>query len=133
VSTHGGNQETVDRAVTRLRAESRNVARWSPKTDDPTDSHAGRFETSCLLAIQPESVRQDRFEPGNTSPISELMPRLRRSGISGVSPSGVLGDPTGASASLGAELLDRWTADLVLTARANFPAIVNDSAGRSRG
>ena len=40
------------------------------------------------------------------------MPRLRREGVRAVSPNGVLGDPTGASAAEGRELLDRAAAEL---------------------
>jgi creatinine amidohydrolase len=45
--------------------------------------------------------------------VAELMPALRDSGVRAVSPTGVLGDPTGASAAEGAALLDAATADLV--------------------
>jgi creatinine amidohydrolase len=48
---------------------------------------------------------------GETRPIGELMPWLRREGVRPVSPTGVLGDPAGASAGEGkallAELVDR--------------------------
>lgn len=117
VSTHGGNRDTVVRAVRKLQSESRRVASWFPEGGDPTDSHAGRAETSCELAIRPGAVRQDRLRPGNTSPLRDLLPSLRRSGVASVSPSGVLGDPRSSSASTGEELLRHWTADLVLTVR----------------
>jgi creatinine amidohydrolase len=41
------------------------------------------------------------------------MPALRTRGLAAVSPNGVLGDPTGATATEGYELLDRLAADLV--------------------
>jgi len=50
---------------------------------------------------------------GNTAPLAELLPALRAGGVRSVSPTGVLGDPTGASAAEGAALLDAATADLV--------------------
>ena len=117
VSTHGGNRDTVLRVVMKLRSESRHVASWVPEGHDPGDSHAGWAETSCELAIRPGAVHQDRLQPGNTSPLTDLLPSLRRSGVASVSPSGVLGDPRGSSASGGEELLRRWTDDLVLTVR----------------
>ena len=40
------------------------------------------------------------------------MPALRAGGVSAVSPNGVLGDPTGASAAEGEALLAAATADL---------------------
>jgi creatinine amidohydrolase/Fe(II)-dependent formamide hydrolase-like protein len=41
------------------------------------------------------------------------MPTLVRSGVRAVSPSGILGDPTGASADEGRRILTRWTNDLL--------------------
>jgi mycofactocin precursor peptide peptidase len=110
VSTHGGNTEAVRRAVARLRAESRDVSVWLPRW--PGDAHAGRAETSLQLALAPGPVRLDRAEAGNTTPIAELMPALRASAVHGVSPSGVLGDPTGASAGEGAAMFRDLLADL---------------------
>ena len=69
------------------------------------DLHAGRFETSLQLALDPRRVRLALAEAGNTKPLSELMPALRASGVRAVSPNGVLGDPSGASADEGDELL----------------------------
>jgi creatinine amidohydrolase/Fe(II)-dependent formamide hydrolase-like protein len=40
-----------------------------------------------------------------TTPIGDLLPRLRAEGVRAVSPTGVLGDPAGASAEEGAALL----------------------------
>jgi creatinine amidohydrolase len=111
VSTHGGNGEPVRRAQRRLRAESRDVLAWMPAR--PGDAHAGRTETSLQLALAPERVHLDRAEPGNTRPITELMPVLRASSVSAVSPNGVLGDPAGASAAEGAALLGALVRDLL--------------------
>ena len=58
-------------------------------------------------------MRLGRAEAGNTRPLTELMPGLRRSGVRAVSPNGVLGDPAGASAAEGAALLARLGADLL--------------------
>ena len=110
VSTHGGNTEAVRRAVARLRGESRDVSVWLPRWRG--DAHAGRPETSLQLALAPGTVRLDRAEAGNTTPIGELMPALRASAVHGVSPNGVLGDPAGASADEGAALFRDLLADL---------------------
>ncbi|HEY2278444.1 MAG TPA: mycofactocin biosynthesis peptidyl-dipeptidase MftE [Streptosporangiaceae bacterium] len=110
VSTHGGNTEAVRRAVTRLRAESRDVSVWFPRWHG--DAHAGRAETSLQLALAPDAVRLDRAEAGNTTPIAELMPTLRATAVRGVSPNGVLGDPAGASAAEGAAMFADLLADL---------------------
>ena len=54
----------------------------------------------------------DLAEPGCTDDIAKLLPRLRRDGVRAVSPNGVLGDPTGASAAEGRALLERAAAEL---------------------
>jgi creatinine amidohydrolase len=69
------------------------------------DAHAGRTELSLMLHVEPDRVRADRAVAGVTTPIGELLPRLRAEGVRAVSPNGVLGDPAGASAEEGAELL----------------------------
>jgi creatinine amidohydrolase len=41
------------------------------------------------------------------------MPVLVRSGVAAVSPSGVLGDPSGATAETGLAIVDRWASALI--------------------
>ena len=55
---------------------------------------------------------------GNTTPLAELLPALRADGVRSVSPTGVLGDPTGASAEEGAALLGALVERLVSAAGA---------------
>jgi creatinine amidohydrolase len=117
VSTHGGNAAAVRQAVTRLRAESRDVRAWSPSLPNG-DAHAGRTETSLQLMLDPTRVRLDRAAPGEARPIAELLPALRSSGVRAVSPNGVLGDPSGASAAEGAALLADLLADLLASVAA---------------
>jgi mycofactocin precursor peptide peptidase len=111
VCAHGGNAEPLRRAVTRLRHEGRDVTAWCP-TGPQDDTHAGRVETSVMLALRPSAVRLDRLEPGVSTPLPELIGRLRREGVRGVSPSGVLGDPRSASAAEGERILARWSISL---------------------
>jgi creatinine amidohydrolase len=110
VSAHGGNAVPAVRAVTRLRAESRDVLLWMAGWNG--DAHAGRTETSLQLAMHPDRVRTDRMEPGNVTPVRELLAQLRAGGVAAVSPNGVLGDPAGASADEGHALLTALTDDL---------------------
>jgi len=105
VNGHGGNARAVERAVTTLRGEGRRVLAWWPSVAEG-DAHAGRVETSLLLAIAPETVRMDLAAPGCTAPLAAILPALQAGGVAAVSPSGVLGDPTGASAAEGKQLLD---------------------------
>lgn len=79
------------------------------------DAHAGRVETSIMLALAPGDVRLDAAAPGETRPLTEIMADLRTRGVRQVSPSGVLGDPTGASAAEGETLLALLVADLTAT------------------
>lgn len=103
VSTHGGNRGAVERAVARLCGEDRSVAAFFPHF--PGDSHAGRTETSLMLALRPSLVRLGLFAAGNCAPLERLMPRLVREGVRAVSSNGVLGDPAGASAAEGKLML----------------------------
>ena len=113
VSAHGGNAVPVASAVSRLQKEGRKVVAWSPPSVDPCDSHAGRVETSVLLALGSPFVRPELAGSGVLQPLRELMPSLRSNGVASVSPSGVLGDPSGASAEYGAEVLESWVEQLV--------------------
>jgi creatinine amidohydrolase len=77
-----------------------------------SDAHAGRFETSVMLALAPDSVRLDLAVRGDVRPLAEIMPMLRAGGVRAVSRSGVLGDPAGASPADGARLLESLAARL---------------------
>jgi mycofactocin precursor peptide peptidase len=116
VNGHGGNTEALAAAVRTAEAEERRVLAWSPSRETvgaDSDAHAGRTETSLLLALAPAMVRTERAEAGAIAPLATLMPELRRAGVGAVSPNGVLGDPTGATAGEGAALLTALAADLV--------------------
>ncbi len=122
VSGHGGNAQPLGRAIAKLRAEGRRVGAWSPRTEmlpaGLADAHAGRLETSLLLALEPATVRLDRAEAGDLRPVVELEPLLRNGGVRAVSANGVLGDPAGASAEEGRVLLAALVADLAAAADA---------------
>ena len=119
VAWHGGNAEPVARAVATLHAEGRRVACWrSPLRGG--DAHAGRTETSLMLAIAPELVGTAR-PVGATEPIDALMPALRGRGVRAVAPNGVLGDARGATAQEGGALLADLVADVSAAAAAARP------------
>ncbi|HEY0260981.1 MAG TPA: mycofactocin biosynthesis peptidyl-dipeptidase MftE [Lacisediminihabitans sp.] len=104
VNGHGGNLATLARAVPRLIAERHRVA-WLPCTVPEGDAHAGLTETSIMLLLSPHDVDMSLASPGNVTPVTELLTRMRAGGVRAVAPTGVLGDPTGASEERGAELL----------------------------
>jgi mycofactocin precursor peptide peptidase len=110
LSWHGGNAEPVRRAVRRLAYEGRSVAAWQPALQDG-DLHAGRVETSLMLALAPELVGDLRPAEA-TDRVPALLPSLRAHGVKSVSGSGVLGDARGASAQEGRILFARLVADL---------------------
>jgi len=114
VNGHGGNHAAVTRAVEILTGEQRQVLAWWPRwpsrrNGGPDDLHAGRVETSLMLAIDPGLVRLERAVAGPDTTVDEL----RERGVRAVSPSGVLGDPGGASGREGEELITSLVADLV--------------------
>jgi mycofactocin system creatininase family protein len=111
VNAHGGNAAAVEAAAAHQRAEGRDVRAWH--VDLHGDAHAGRAETSAVLALAPELVRLADARAGATEPIGELLPRLRAEGVRAVSANGVLGDPRGASAAEGEALLARAAAELI--------------------
>jgi creatinine amidohydrolase len=145
VNGHGGNVAAISDALGKLRAEGRDCHVWhagvrpamlaaaqASGADAPgqadheslpgqaramllPDAHAGRVETSLMLALAPGDVRLDAAARGETRPLTEIMTDLRTRGVRQVSPNGVLGDPAGASAAEGETLLALLVADLAAT------------------
>ena len=107
VNGHGGNHTAMQRAADVFERERRRVLIWWPQLPG-ADPHAGRTETSLMLALAPDSVRTDRSESGPVPALSEMV----QHGVRALSPNGVLGDPTGADPAEGAELLERLVGQL---------------------
>jgi mycofactocin precursor peptide peptidase len=121
VNGHGGNAAAIRDAVKVLAYEGRRCRGWHAglrpamlAAEEPLvpDAHAGRVETSIMLALAPDDVRLDEASPGDTRPLRDIMPDLSARGVRHVSPNGVLGDPTGASAAEGERLLRLLVDDL---------------------
>jgi mycofactocin precursor peptide peptidase len=110
VSAHGGNHDAVTRAGEQLRRESREVLVYEPRWRG--DAHAGRVETSMVLALTPDRVQMTRAVRGDTRQLAEILPTMRAGGVRAVSESGILGDPIGADATDGERLLDELSAAL---------------------
>ena len=125
VNGHGGNAAAISDALGKLTAEGRDCHVWHAGIRPPMlaaggirlvpDAHAGRVETSIMLALKPGDVRLEAAVPGETRPLALIMADLRTHGVRPVSPNGVLGNPTGASAAEGERLLALLIADLTAT------------------
>src|ERR1700761_7498778 len=125
VNGHGGNVGAIGDALAKLHAEGRDCQVWHAgvrpsmlAAADITlvpDAHAGRVETSIMLTLAPANVRLGDAAAGETPALTESMARLRAGGVRQVSPNGVLGDPTGASAAEGETLLALLVAALAAT------------------
>jgi mycofactocin system creatininase family protein len=124
VNGHGGNVTAIRDAVRQLRREGRRSHVWHAglrpgmlaSEDGMTpDAHAGRVETSMMLALAPDDVRLDAAAAGDTRPLAEILPDLSAHGVRQVSPNGVLGDPAGASAAEGEQSLSLLVGDLSQT------------------
>ncbi len=111
VNGHGGNAEAVRTAIGRLGYEGRADQAWHASLPDG-DAHAGRSETSIMLALAPEAVWLAAAEPGEVRPLGQILPLLREQGVRAVSANGVLGDPADASAAEGQQLLASLVAGL---------------------
>jgi len=74
LNAHGGNAAPLAAAVERLRDEGRDVRAWSPRFGG--DAHAGRTETSLMLARDETSERgrPDPPPPGRGRPKPPIAP-----------------------------------------------------------
>jgi mycofactocin system creatininase family protein len=115
VCAHGGNVDALRRATAKLRWEGRKVGAWT-SSGPPDDAHAGHTETSAMRALRPLCVHTGRVQSGCTRSLPDLLDTMRAEGVGSVSPNGVLGDPTGASAEEGEGILTRWTNELIAQA-----------------
>ena len=76
--------------------------------------HADLAESSILLDILPELVREDRAEAGHVAELSaEELDRIIREGLHTVTPNGILGDPRGMDRELGRRLVEAMAERLV--------------------
>jgi creatinine amidohydrolase len=113
VNGHGGNISALSKISSALDYEKIPAHIWSLPNYPGGDMHAGHTETSLLLHICPELVRQDLIEAGTTQITVEDMNLMKVSGVKAVSDNGVLGDPRQANAHHGCEVLALYTASLV--------------------
>ena len=123
LSAHGGNFRALDDIASaslisgvevhaygdferflRVMAQAGREAGLDPPE---TDSHAGAFETSMVLALAgPEAVGEIESVEGYTAAEPGWLGRMTRDGVDALSGTGVLGRPAGATAAAGAREID---------------------------
>ena len=129
INGHGGNSPALNYAAQMINRDARIfVCVDSGETSDfdvynmvstPNDVHAGEFETSTSLASRPELVYMDRAEKTVPSFSSRYLNFTSKRGVlwyahtEKISESGVMGDPTQASAEKGKKMWEIMIAHLV--------------------
>lgn len=109
---HGGNADALTIAREAMDHEGLVHDVWSLPPYDGADLHAGRTETSVMLHIAPGSVDMSRAVAGTGGAAHDLLPTMREGGVRAVSPTGVLGDPTTATADHGRAVFAMWVGSL---------------------
>lgn len=93
----------------------RNAVRDAGGDPDAVGGHADIAETSLMMLLRPDSVRVDRFEAGYLGALSEAqLQSMWKNGIKSITHNGIIGDPHGSTAEIGAQCLDA-IADLLAT------------------
>lgn len=119
---HGGNPPVMALAAMRLRAECgmlaeqvhwatlANPSQVAPADAPPRDWHAGWIETSIMLHLRPDLVRMEAAAPAPMRHPQDLPPDGEAQWAwmtSDLNVGGVIGDPTLADATTGAQLVGR--------------------------
>lgn len=110
VNGHGGNFDALRAIASALDHEGIRHSMWSLPSYPGGDMHAGRTETSVMLHIDATNVRLDRL-PADSDP-NVTVDQLRTSGVKSASPSGVLGQPSLASADHGQQVMAAYRQSL---------------------
>ncbi|MFH1680366.1 MAG: creatininase family protein [Candidatus Eisenbacteria bacterium] len=129
INGHGGNKPALDFAAQMINRDARIfVGVDTGETSDvdvygmvetPNDVHAGEIETSTSLATRPHLVDTSRLEKLVPSFSSRYLNFTSKRGVSWhaftkrISPSGVMGDPTKASAEKGEKMWEAMIGHLV--------------------
>jgi creatinine amidohydrolase len=82
------------------------ISASEPEFVDRVGGHADIAETSEMLALRPDLVREEKAEAGHVQRFDEaLMDRIFRDGFRAVTPNGILGDARGASEEMGEQCI----------------------------
>jgi creatinine amidohydrolase/Fe(II)-dependent formamide hydrolase-like protein len=129
INAHGGNSPALNHAAQMINRDARVfVCVDTGETSDvdiydlietPNDVHAGEIETSTSLAVRPHLVQMDRAASEVPEFSSHYLDFTSKRGVSWyaytqrISNSGVMGDPTKASAEKGKKIWEIMIAHLV--------------------
>jgi mycofactocin system creatininase family protein len=105
-SAHGGNRRALELAAAAVREGTTVLLDLPAVAVGAGDAHAGRDETSMLLTLAPRTVRPVTATGYTGRLDARAWEVLTTAGVRALAPNGVLGDPSGASAELGEELLE---------------------------
>jgi len=120
VNGHGGNTDALDRAARRLRTDEtafapnwswwESVTALSAELFDSEGGHAGAAETSLLLAIGAERVREGAIEAAGEGVPDSWGETVHGAGVGldtvDFTQTGAVGDPAEGSREAGQQLLD---------------------------
>jgi creatinine amidohydrolase/Fe(II)-dependent formamide hydrolase-like protein len=124
VNGHGGNRGILEALAQDLRADfGLNICIINPAAMAPPDAgaaipeiHAGKVETSMMLAIAPHLVRRELMATLKHPPAGDAVRKIiQQKGVTWpwtsddtrLADTGVTGDPKAASAAFGQDILDR--------------------------
>jgi creatinine amidohydrolase/Fe(II)-dependent formamide hydrolase-like protein len=129
INGHGGNSPSLNYAAQMINRDARIfVCVDTGETSDvdidkivetPNDVHAGEIETSTGLAVRPRLVQMDQAKKQIPKFSSRYLNFTSKRGVlwyaytRKISPSGVMGDPTKASAAKGERIWEMMIAHLV--------------------
>jgi len=124
--SHGGNFSTVEEATEELKKKHTELeiigyadlqgfidflfkisAEFGISAEE-AGAHAGESETSLILFLEEELVKQDRFTPGYLGPLGKKEVNIvLEKGMPSLSENGILGDPTKATSDKGKVYLEK--------------------------
>jgi creatinine amidohydrolase len=130
--SHGGNFTTVEESIDELKPKHPDLkiagytdlsgfmvalAKFSREygvTPEEAGAHAGESETSFMLALTENLVEKDHYIPGYLGPLGEKeIEIILEEGMPALTKSGILGDPSKATAEKGMDYLEK-TVDFLI-------------------
>ena len=124
--SHGGNFSTVKESIDELKKKYTElkiigytdlhgfmdflfkISAEFGITEEEAGAHAGETETSLMLFLEENLVKQERFSPGYLGPLGEKEVEIvLKKGMPSLSEKGTLGDPTRATSKKGETYLEK--------------------------